>query len=162
MADLPEDGGWVEGVRAIEETDPVRFDIYNQSLQALASRTKYLQENMGQGSAGGGATFSSVETRTTSTLALSRPDIGKFLLVDSNTTVVIPVEHGFNIGEEIHFLANYSDPMGNPIRFQSQLTPLVSTEEFPALGQPYAVATLKYIGNSFVIFGNLIDSPPPV
>lgn len=49
MADLPEDDGWVEGVRAIEETDPVRFDVYNESLSALASRTKYLQENMGGG-----------------------------------------------------------------------------------------------------------------
>lgn len=45
MADLPEDDGWVEGVRALEETDPVRFDIFNDSLSALASRTKYLQEN---------------------------------------------------------------------------------------------------------------------
>lgn len=53
MANLPEDAGWVEGVRAIEETDPVRFDIYNESLSALASRTKYLQENMGQGGNGG-------------------------------------------------------------------------------------------------------------
>lgn len=49
MADLPEDDGWVEGVRAIEETDPVRFDVYNESLSALASRTKYLQENSGSG-----------------------------------------------------------------------------------------------------------------
>ena len=53
MADLPEDGGWVEGVRAIEETDPVRFDVYNESLSALASRTKYLQENSGSGSGTG-------------------------------------------------------------------------------------------------------------
>lgn len=53
MADLPEDDGWVEGVRAIEETDPVRFDVYNESLSALASRTKYLQENMGSGSGTG-------------------------------------------------------------------------------------------------------------
>lgn len=67
MADLPEDAGWVEGVTMIDPSWPVKggpvqtdsdgnpTDGYsNLPLQQLASRTKYLYDNMGSG--GGGST----------------------------------------------------------------------------------------------------------
>lgn len=105
MADLPEDMGWVGGVRAIEETDPVRFDIYNESLSALASRTKYLQENMGQGGAG---TEVNVQTGTAYTLVLT--DAFKMVTMDNagantltvppDTAVAFPANTRIDLGQD--------------------------------------------------------------
>lgn len=105
MADLPEDMGWVGGVRAIEETDPVRFDIYNESLSALASRTKYLQENMGQGGAG---TEVNVQTGTAYTLVLT--DAFKMVTMDNadantltvppNSAVAFPANTRIDLGQD--------------------------------------------------------------
>lgn len=104
MANLPEDAGWVEGVRAIEETDPVRFDIYNESLSALASRTKYLQENMGQG--GGGSSpvvWVSAEDNQISTSELEN---GAMYILDTRTGMWIDVvcDSTSPIGTELHFV----------------------------------------------------------
>lgn len=105
MADLPEDMGWVGGVRAIEETDPVRFDIYNESLSALASRTKYLQENIGQGGAG---TEVNVQTGTAYTLVLT--DAFKMVTMDNagantltvppNSAVAFPATTRIDLGQD--------------------------------------------------------------
>lgn len=105
MADLPEDDGWVEGVRAIEETDPVRFDVYNESLSALASRTKYLQENMG----GGGSVPVEWIEGTDEEVPLTdlSPDTMYILDVRSGNRadIVIPENHSsIPVGAEYHFV----------------------------------------------------------
>ena len=107
MADLPEDDGWVEGVRAIEETDPVRFDIYNESLSALASRTKYLQENMG-GGGGGSVPVEWIEgAEEVVQLTDLSPDTMYILDVRSGNwlDVSIPENHSsIPVGSEYHFV----------------------------------------------------------
>lgn len=105
MANLPEDRGWVEGVRAIEETDPVRFDIYNESLSALASRTKYLQENMG---GGGSVPVEWIDMDSQAIpLEFLTPDTMYVLDVRSGNQIgiMIPENHSsIPVGTEYHFV----------------------------------------------------------
>lgn len=119
MANLPEDGGWVEGVRAIEETDPVRFDIYNESLGALASRTAYLShqaeelggrvDDLERGGGGGGGSGGSpvvwIEADRNQVYT-SRLVDGTMYIIDchSDARIDIVCEENIPIGTEFHFV----------------------------------------------------------
>lgn len=144
MADLPEDDGWVEGVRAIEETDPVRFDVYNESLSALASRTKYLQENMGQGGGGSGTgtpiewldgqgMFPEIPEESGAPIPIGLLEPGKHYILDNRSNYLYGIL--VHSDDEIEEIQGVFECLGGSLNLKE--IPVGSEFHFTLAGDPY-------------------------
>lgn len=174
MANIPEQSVYPESITLLETTFPNKGGpvVYDQNgnlvdgqlnapLQELANRTRWLKDNIGNGSGGGGS--SRVEVVDAgyfpSTFTITEDHIGKMINFNDSygDTVIIPSNLGVS-GDEVHFIITdgWEDEHGDFRNFYAGSSPIsTATPYMNKLRTLYSVATAKKIGTKWVLFGDL-------